>query len=175
MSYGYSYSQPLAPTPSRARSPWPWLGPMLAVFAIVTFVAFGAVWRIFTTPDNDGVRLGNQLSRVTLADLDQKALVQPNETILAYYEVAASGDRSELTFVTSERLVYFKDGRTTAMRLADITDVKHHEESLIGDVIEARANDGQLIRIEVAPFNDGPVFLSVLEDARSRASSSKQR
>jgi hypothetical protein len=165
MSYGYYYSQPPA-SPVRARSPWLWLGPLLALFAVLMFIGSGVVYRFFTTPDLDGVRAGNQLAASTLADLDRKKLVEPGERILAFYEVAASGDGSELALVTSSRLVYYKDGRTTAMALEDIASVKHHEETLIGDVIEARSNDGEIIRVEVAPLNGGDVFLSTLEDAR---------
>jgi hypothetical protein len=169
MSYGYYYSQPPPPSPVRARSPWLWLAPLLVAFAVVTFVGSGAVYKFFTTPDLDGVKAGNQLAASTLADLDRKHLVEQGEQILAFYEVAASGDGSELAIVTSSRLVYFKDGHTTAIALDAIESVKHHEETFIGDVIEARSNRGEVIRVEVAPLNGGDLFLTTLEDARAHA------
>jgi len=40
---------------------------------------------------------------------------------------------------------------------------------MIGDVIEVVAVDGTVVRIEIAPFNDGPAFLRALERARAAA------
>ena len=47
--------------------------------------------------------------------------------------------------------------------LKDIIDVKHRAESLIGDIIEVYSANGDVFVIEVAPLNDGKLFLNVLK------------
>jgi hypothetical protein len=55
-----------------------------------------------------------------------------------------------------------EDGRTTAFALGDVVDVRHHTESLEGDIIEAQTDSGE--EIEIAPLDDGPT----LESARKK-------
>jgi hypothetical protein len=48
-------------------------------------------------------------------------------------------------------------------------DVQHRNEGLAGDIIEVVSRDGERMRLEFAPLNDGPVFLSALQDGVKRA------
>ena len=71
---------------------------------------------------------------------------------------------SQLALITSERVISATSAARAGLRLADIVAIDHRTEPLIGDVIEVATGAGQRLRIEIAPFNDGPTFLSVLED-----------
>jgi hypothetical protein len=113
--------------------------------------------------DAAGVRVSNEIPASAFERLAQKNLLLAGEKVIAYYDATISGDGSEVAMVTSERLVYFKNGRTTAFPLGDITDVRHHSETLTGDVIEAESQSGEAMKIEIANGNDGPVFLAKLE------------
>jgi hypothetical protein len=70
--------------------------------------------------------------------------------------------------LTSERVLYHKQGRTTAINLADIDDVQHRNEGLVGDVIEIKGKTGQRLKIEIAPMNQGESFVSALRDGWKR-------
>jgi hypothetical protein len=139
-----------------------------AVFGMVSIARFCG-----SAAEAGGVRVSNDIPASALRRLDEKKLLGPGEKVLAYYDATLSGDGSEIAMVTSERLVYLKERRTTALALADIEDVKHHEESLIGEVIDATGDSGEVIHIEVAPMNDGPLFTSTLESAWKKKRAAK--
>lgn len=157
---------PPALVPPARRSMWVWLGPLVGVlaigcvFAMVSFVRFCG-----RATDAGGVRVSNDIPASALDHLDKRKVLVPGEKVLAYYDATIGGDGSEVAMVTSERLVYFKEGRTTAFVLVDIADVRHHTEPLIGDVIEVTSDSGEAMKVEIAPLNDGPLFLSTLEAA----------
>ncbi|HKQ20134.1 MAG TPA: hypothetical protein VJW75_10350 [Candidatus Eisenbacteria bacterium] len=74
-------------------------------------------------------------------------------------------DGTEAAILTNQRVVYHKDGRSTAIRLADVRDVRHRRESLIGDVIEIDDGAGKIMKIEIAPLNQGETFKNALMSA----------
>jgi hypothetical protein len=155
----------LVPPPARS-SVWIWLGPLVGVLVVGCFFAMLAFVRFCgRAADAGGVRVSNDIPAVALERLDKRKVLNPGEKVLAYYDATLGGTGSEVAIVTDERLVYLKDGRTTALALADIADVRHHSEPLVGDVIEAQADSGQAIKVEVPPLNDGDVFLSTLQTA----------
>src|SRR3954451_24160955 len=119
---------PHAPPPPQ-RSIWIWLGPFLGFVGILFLVAMVSLLRFCSrAADAGGVRASNEITTAILDGLEQKKVLLPGEKVLAYYDVTVAGDASDLAMVTSERLVYVKDGRTTAMALADIADVKSRNE-----------------------------------------------
>ncbi len=115
--------------------------------------------------DASGVRAANEVPARVMDRLEQEKALLPGETLIVYYDATIAGDWSEAAMVTSERLVYHNAGRTTAMRLADIADVRHHEESLTGDVIEVTSDTGAAMKVEIAPMNGGDFFLRSLKTA----------
>jgi hypothetical protein len=157
---------PPALVPPARRSVWVWLGPLLGVLVLGCVLGMVAFARICgRAADAGGVRVSNDIPAIALERLENHKLITPGEKVLAYYDATIVGDGSEMAMVTAERLVYLKDNRPTAMALADIADVRHHTEPLVGDVIEAQSDSGEAIKIEIAPLNDGPLFLSTLETA----------
>jgi len=155
----------LVPPPARS-SVWVWLGPLVGVLVLGCFFAMIAFVRFCgRAADAGGVRVSNDIPAIALERLANRKVLGPGEKVLAYYDATIGGNGSEVAIVTDERLVYIKDSRTTALALADIADVRHHTEPLVGDVIEAQADSGQAMKIEVPPLNDGPLFLSTLETA----------
>ena len=157
---------PPPPEQRKPRSIWIWLGPLLGVLGIGCVLMMLAFVRFCShASDASGVRAANEVPARVMQRLEEQKALQPGETIIVYYDATIGGDMSEVAMVTSERLVYHNDGRTTAMRLADITDVRHHEESLTGDVIEATSDTGATMKIEIAPMNGGDFFLRSLKSA----------
>ena len=126
-----------------------------------------------TSMPESGVRLGNEMDRYALDYLAEHGLLNPGEEVLAYYDATMSMDGSEAAILTNERVMYHKDGRTTAIPIRDIEDVKHRKEGLTGDVIEVHAVSGQVMKIEIAPLNLGETFNNVLISTWERARKSR--
>ncbi len=120
-----------------------------------------------------GVQLGNMLDSHALGNIEKNRLLKEGERVVAYYDATFRGKGTDVALVTNRRLVYFKEGRTTEMELASISDVSHRNEGInegiIGDVIEVTGSDGDRMRIEVAPLNGGESFVAALNDAREAA------
>lgn len=92
----------------------------------------------------------------------------PGEEVRVYYDATISLDGSEFAAVTNQRVMYFGNGSVTAIPVGDVTGVSHREEGLIGDIIDVTGTGGQRLRIEIAPLNDGPLFLDVLRQVTGK-------
>ncbi len=113
--------------------------------------------------DTGGVKLNNNMEKYALEYIKNNNLLNEGEVISAYYDYTISLDGSEAVLLTNERLLYHnKETSDTSILLKDITDIQHREESLIGDIIEVYSENGDIFVIEVAPLNDGKLFLNAL-------------
>ncbi|MBS2018375.1 MAG: hypothetical protein JST00_36250 [Deltaproteobacteria bacterium] len=164
----------LPPPPPRTASPVLYvlvamglmavLGGVLGTCGVVGgLVALGAA-----SNDPGGVVLGTQVPPSIVASLREKRLLRDGENVLAYYDASIAGDMSELTFVTSERVVYAKGATIASLLLKDVARVSHRKEPLIGDIVEIATSDAQSMRVEIAPLNHGESYLDALEDAWRR-------
>lgn len=133
-------------------------GGILAFFALIFVIMI--VW-LATLPEG-GVKLSNEMESYATDYLDEHAILEDGEKVVAYYDVTVSMDGTEAAILTNRRVIYHKNGRNDIIPLADINDVQHREEPLVGDVIEIYSTDGSSMKIEVAPFNGGQTFLSSL-------------
>ncbi len=116
--------------------------------------------------NNGGVELPNQMSSNDHTHADK--LLKPGEQIRAYYDATIALNGNEAAMVTDQRVVYVIDGRTTDIALADVTAVDHTKDKLTGDVIDVHGTGGQRMRIEIAPFNDGDLFVQILKEATGK-------
>ena len=135
--------------------------------AILVGVVAGVAW-LASGPES-GVKMANEMDQYALDYLDRYQLLSADEKLVCYYDVTLSMDGSEAAILTTQRLLYHKAGRTTAMLLAEVVDVQHHYESLIGDVIVARTGSGEMMKIEIAPLNGGETFLHALNGTWQQA------
>ena len=169
-SYSFNYAPP-PPAPKRPTSPVVWvlvamglmtvLGGLLGTCGVVVgLFALGA-----SQDQPSGVVLGSQVPETTVKALEAKNLLKPDETLLAYHDATIRLDMSEVTLVTSSRVVYAKGQTAAAMALVDVTRITHHTEGILGDIIDIVAIDGRTMRIEIAPLNGGDAYVDVLEEA----------
>ena len=167
--YTSYYAPP--PQPRRPTSPVVWvlvamglmtvLGGLLGTCGVVVgLFALGA-----SQDQPSGVVLGAQVPETTVKALEAKNLLKPDETLLAYHDATIRLDMSEVTLVTSSRVVYAKGETAAAMALVDVTRITHHTEGILGDIIDIVAIDGRTMRIEIAPLNGGDAYVDVLEEA----------
>lgn len=145
------------------------------VLAGVAFIAFAGMSVWFFSGPVGGVKVGNEMDRYALDYIAEHGLLNPNEEILAYYDVTLILDGSEAAIVTDERVIYHKEGTTTSISMKEIEAVRHKEDTFIGDIIEIQAKSGRIMKIEIALFNQGETFRNVLmttwEKHKNRASS----
>lgn len=138
------------------------------IAVIAAAVAVPAAWWLFSGPES-GVKLGNEIDSYALKHLESRKLLNPGEEVLAYYDATLAMDGSEAAILTTDRILYFKEDRTTSFRLADVQDVRHRYETLTGDILEVEDVSGKLIKIEIPPLNQGESFKNALLSASSRA------
>jgi hypothetical protein len=127
---------------------------------VVALVAAGA-----SSDHQGGVILGAQVPEPTVQALKARNLLKPDEELLAFHDATVRLDMSEVTLVTSSRVVHASGETATAMLLVDVTKITHHTEGLLGDVIEVTGEDGRSMRVEIAPLNGGESCVNALEAA----------
>lgn len=137
-----------------------------AVVGVLALVA-GVVW-ISSLPQG-GVKLANEMDEYALEYIDDHHLLEPGEELLAYYDVTLRMTGKEAALLTDRRVLYHKDGRTTALPLAQVEGVEHRDEGMLGDVIEVHDAHGRTLKIVIAPANLGESFAAALDRAWRKA------
>ena len=128
---------------------------ILAVVGIFAWLASGP---------NGGVKLRNEMEAYATQYLEKHKVLEPQEEVVAYYDETISMDGTEAAILTNKRVVYHKDGKSQSISIGEISNITHRYESLVGDVIEVTGKTGDVIKIEIAPMNQGETFKNVLMD-----------
>ena len=109
-----------------------------------------------------GVLFSNQISETQREYIKKNKILNQTETILAYYDVTLLSDNSESAILTNERVIYHRPNKNYSFLYKDIKDVDHKTQMLVGDIIIIENFSGEHIKIEIAPLNDGELFLELL-------------
>lgn len=154
-----------------AQQGFPWKGVLIGC-GVISLVGFGLlcggmVW--FLSGPDGGVRLSNDMEHYATQYLEEHEILNSSESLIAYYDVTISLDGTEAAILTTERVIYHKSGKSTAIALSDITDVRHRKDALIGDIIEIDSRSGIPMKIEISLFNQGETFLNALRNAWERS------
>lgn len=131
---------------------------IIAVIGII-FIA-GFAW-LLTLPEG-GVRLPNEMEEYATQYLDENKILEEGEELLAYYDDSLSLDGKEAAILTNKRVIYHNEGKNDIIQLADIDDIRHRDEGLMGYIFEISTPSGKTIKIEVAALNQGETFKNVL-------------
>lgn len=154
-----------------AQQGFPWKGVLLGCgltsLVGVVLLCAGVVW-IISGPQG-GVRLSNDMESYATEYLENNEILNSSEALIAYYDVTISLIGTEAAILTTERVIYYKNGKSSAIELSDITDIRHREEGLIGDIIEIDSRSGIPMKIEISFFNGGQTFLNALRKAWERS------
>jgi len=144
-----------------------------AVLLLVALAVGGLFVWLAILPEG-GVKMANEMDDYAWSYLEKHRVLDPDEQLLAYYDATMSMDGTEAAILTSKRVMYHKNGRTTAMALEDVEDISHRYESLIGDVIEITDRSGARLKIEIAVFNQGESFYQALMDSWKRVRANRE-
>lgn len=139
----------------------------LVVVAVVVLLICGVatwffVW-LYTGPEG-GVKYGYEMEEYATEYNDKNDILESGEEIIAYYDYTVSLDGTESAVLTDKRVLYQKDGDVTSINLEDINDINYQEEDFIGFTIDIAGEDSKRLVIEIAPFNNGQLFLDALLD-----------
>ena len=113
-----------------------------------------------------GVEVPNQMSNEDHTHAN--ALLKPGEQIRAYYDSTISLDGTEVAIITDQRVIYVLDGNVTDLPLSEVTEVADTKDAIGGDDIDIKGSAGQRLRVEIAPMNDGQVFVDILREATGK-------
>jgi hypothetical protein len=139
---------------------------LIVVGAVLLLIIGGVAW-LASLPES-GVKLPNQMDKYALDYLEAHHVLQPSEKLIAYYDVSTKMDSSEASLLTNQRIVYLKEGRVTAMAVADIESVDQIQEGL-SYLITVHSKSGESMLIDIARMNGGEVFYKELMAAKKRA------
>jgi hypothetical protein len=152
---------PPPPAPKPNRLPW-----VLAIVAVAALCLCGvplAVVAWSASLPEGGVRAGNQLDEKTRALVNRKAHLGDDEEIVSFYDTTLNMDGSECAALTTSRVIYWTSSTVSELALADVESFTHHSEPIEGDIISITSTSGRLMKIEIAPLNDGATFVAALE------------
>ena len=133
----------------------------------------------YFTPPVAGVKMINEMERGDFRLIEDHKLDVKSDEILACYNAGGSPEEPELALLTTRRIIYLKDGRTTAVDLKDVVSLKddrkydeaYHQTpgGVQRDIstyhIEIRTARGPRIRINIKPEEQGQPFYDALETA----------
>ena len=160
---------PQAPKPNRL----PWI---LAIVGVVLFcfcgLPLGFVAWSASLPES-GVRAGNQLDSKTKALVQKKAHLVDGEEIVSFYDTTLKVNGSECAVLTNKRVIYWTTDSISDLNVEEIESITHEDVPLEGDVITVTDVSGRLMKIEIAPLNDGITFLRALERLTGKKANGK--
>ncbi|MEE9399925.1 MAG: PH domain-containing protein [Dehalococcoidales bacterium] len=132
--------------------------------AIVVAIVVGFIIWAWNIPAG-GVKMANEMHPYALEYIEEHDLLNDTEALIAYYDVTGQMDGSEAAILTTERVMYHKDGRTVSIDLKDIDDVSVDDDILVSHIIKVRSKSEVRIKIVIASGNQGELFYNALMDA----------
>ncbi len=137
--------------------------------SVLSLAGMCLAFTVMTGGAEGGTRYANNMEGYALDYIREHDILEPGETIAAYYDATLSLDGTEATIVTDRRVISHFQGRNTSIALTAIERIEHSDGGAAGDLIDVYGTGGEHLRIEIAPFNDGTGFLAELERQRARA------
>ena len=119
------------------------------------------------TENPGGVLTYNQLPASVIEFFDKTDILE-NEQIIAYYDVTIALDNSESAILTNKNLLYYKYGRVERFPLSSIVSIEEEDCPLYFCFV-ATTRDNRVMKIEIALFNGGEIFLELLRKQVAKA------
>ena len=128
---------------------------IIPVFALVLLISCDFSY-------SGGVTLQNELPTSVHQYIKDNQILDSDESIVAYYDTTISLSNEVSAMITNKNIIYHNNGINTKISLDDIASINHTIETFIGDIITVESNEGNYMKIEIAPFNGGEIFLQIL-------------
>ena len=114
-----------------------------------------------------GVLTYNELPASVIEFFDKTDILE-NEQIIAYYDVTIALDNSESAILTNKNLLYYKYGRVERFPLSNIVSIEE-EDCPLNFCFVATTRDNRVMKIEIAIWNGGDLFLELLRKQVAKA------
>ena len=113
--------------------------------------------------ENPGTVLtANELPRSVVTFISEKKILG-DEEIIAYYDTTIALNNSESAILTNKNIIYYNSGRIDKISLSRIKSISEIE-NCFGVCILITSSDNKIMKIEIAPLNNGNLFLQLLEE-----------
>ena len=114
-----------------------------------------------------GVLTYNELPASVIEFFDKTDILE-NEQIIAYYDVTIALDNLESAILTNKNLLYYKYGRVERFPLSNIVSIEE-EDCPLNFCFVATTRDNRVMKIEIAIWNGGDLFLELLRKQVAKA------
>lgn len=186
MSTNYSPpTPPVSPPPIPKETNYtPWLIGCGVVFLLFIFAMIGlSVFLVLDEPEDPffneaastefeeaaKVKMVNELDPETLKWIKEKKLLNTSENLITYYDMWL--DKTEVSILTTERVLYYTNGNITSIPLTEIKEVKKYQREDVettNDVFVIISQSGKRMKIEMTELEGAEVFERELNDARNK-------
>jgi hypothetical protein len=134
-------------------------GGLIAAFGLA---CIGIILLLVVLPEG-GVKLNNELGnpeREQLSELDI-----PIESALAYFDRSTWQNGSDLIVVTSEKVIHFKDGRSSEAQLDQVEALRRSEDPIFGNTLELDLPQARTFKVNAPIWNGGEILMNQIERA----------
>ncbi len=159
---GYPAPPPVAPPSTKGRNTTLLWALLASSLFFCCLVPGGCVAYLQSLPET-GVLAANELSQEHLAHIRAHVTLGEGEEVVTYSDATMSGDGTTAALLTTKRLLTWSPEVKAELPLDEIKQIDHSNAPLEGDVIDVTSNSGKLVRVEVAPLNNGERFVAALE------------
>ncbi|MEM9189455.1 MAG: hypothetical protein AAGF12_09785 [Myxococcota bacterium] len=168
--YGPPRSFGAPPPPPRGNPILRW-GIAIGAFGVCGFCAACVIFGVVLTGGHQGgVRYANTMEAYAIEYLADHRILEPGESVVAYYDATISLDGTEAAVLTNRRVLWHSEVTgTTAIVLEDVTNVRHYSDPVLGIVMDVSSADGRTLHIEIAHLNGGDGFRSELQTRVAQA------
>jgi hypothetical protein len=132
----------------------------------INFILLLAMFVILLGSFHDGrVKIKDEIEIEVKVFLLNKNILDSEEQLIAYYDFGYAKNKTKVSFITSERIVYYGNSFNLSINLGDVKKITHSTGTFAGDVIVVVANDGKMIKLEIPPLDRGGIYLRQLHRA----------
>lgn len=127
---------------------------------IYTILVFILLLHSCSLEKTGGVLTFNELPESVILFIEEKNILD-GEAIIAYYDKTITLNNSESAILTNKNVIYYKSGRINKIPLSTIKSISD-VENCFGVCFLITSFDNQIMKIEIAPLNNGDLFLQLL-------------
>jgi hypothetical protein len=168
-------TQPQPQAQPQRNQPWKWIILAIALPIGAAFLGFLGLFIFFLTGPEGGVRVTSNMEPYALEYLESHQLLEPNETLIAYYDASFKLNGTKAAILTDNRVIYHQPMGTSVIPLTEVERIEHETDGMVGDSIRIFSKSGDIIAIEIDSIDNGSLFLTALEGRISQVSQTPQQ
>ncbi|NMF82025.1 hypothetical protein [Nodosilinea sp. P-1105] len=160
---------------AQSNQPWKWIILAIVLPIGAVFLGFFGLFIFFLTGPEGGVRVTSNMEPYALEYLESHQLLDPHETIMAYYDASFQLNGTKAAILTDSRVIYHQPMGTSVIPLTEVERIEHETDGMVGDSIRIFSKSGEIMAIEIDSIDNGSLFLAALEGRLSQISQTPQR